>query len=81
LEQARLGTLPNIVSQDDIRGDLHVHTVACDGSDSIEEMADAAKELGYEYVGITDHSQILKIARALTAERLRDQIRAIDRLN
>jgi DNA polymerase (family X) len=81
VEQARLRTLPNLVSQQDIRGDLHVHTVASDGSDSIEEMAVAAKELGYEYVGITDHSQSLTIARGLSPESLWDQIRKIDELN
>ena len=81
VEQARLGELPNLVSQQDIRGDLHAHTVASDGSDSIEEMAAAAKELGYEYVGITDHSQSLKFARGLSPERLWDQIRLIDKLN
>jgi DNA polymerase (family 10) len=81
VDQARCGALPNLITQQDLRGDLHAHTIASDGSDSIEEMADAAKELGYEYVGITDHSQSLKIARGLSPERLWNQIRMIDKLN
>jgi DNA polymerase (family 10) len=81
VEQARHGTLPNLIAQRDLRGDLHAHTIASDGSDSIEKMAEAAKELGYDYIGITDHSQSLKIAGGLSPERLWNQIRTIDKLN
>lgn len=81
VERARQGTLPTLVSQQDIRGDLHAHTIASDGSDSIEEMADAARKVGYDYLGITDHSQSLKIARGLSPKRLLNQIRVIDKLN
>jgi DNA polymerase (family 10) len=56
LEAAREGTLPELIEQDDIRGDLHMHTTLSDGHASVVEMAEAARELGYEYVAITDHS-------------------------
>jgi DNA polymerase (family 10) len=56
LEAARAGRLPKLIGLDDIRGDLHMHTTLSDGHASVEEMASAARELGYEYVAITDHS-------------------------
>jgi DNA polymerase (family X) len=56
LEAARRGALPELIEQSDIRGDLHMHTTLSDGHASVEEMAEAARELGYEYVAITDHS-------------------------
>jgi DNA polymerase (family 10) len=56
LEAAREGRLPRLIELDDIRGDLHMHTTASDGNASIEEMAEAARERGYQYVAITDHS-------------------------
>jgi DNA polymerase (family 10) len=56
LEAARTGTLPELIELGDIRGDLHMHTTLSDGHASVEEMAEAARELGYEYVAITDHS-------------------------
>jgi DNA polymerase (family 10) len=79
--RAAKGRLPRLVTLDDIRGDLHMHTVASDGLDTIEAMAEAARERGYEYLGITDHSQSLKIARGVSIAALRTQIRRIDRLN
>jgi DNA polymerase (family X) len=78
---ARNGNLPTLVTQQDIRGDLHAHTFASDGADSIEDMADAARALGYEYVGITDHSPSLKIANGLSVDDLKKQLRAIDKLS
>ncbi len=81
VSQARDNTLPKLITQQDIRGDLHAHTFGSDGSDSVEEMALAAQELGYEYVGITDHTPSLKIANGQSVENLRVQIRAIDKLN
>jgi DNA polymerase (family X) len=81
VKQARAGTLPRLVSQRDIRGDLHIHTLASDGADSLDEMAQQAQELGYEYVGITDHSPSLKIANGQSVPNLRRQMRAIDKLN
>ncbi len=73
--------LPELVSAGDIRGELHAHTIASDGSATIEEMAEAAAAKGYDYIGISDHSQSLKIARGLSEEALWEQIREIDRLN
>ncbi|HEX5233965.1 MAG TPA: PHP domain-containing protein [Silvibacterium sp.] len=81
ISKSRKGALPQLIAEQDIRGDLHAHTSASDGSDSIEEMARAARELGYEYIGITDHSPSLKIANGQSIEDLRAQIRAIDKLN
>jgi DNA polymerase (family 10) len=81
LEAAREGRLPRLVTQDDIRGDLQVHTHDTDGSAGLEEMADAAGRMGYEYLAITDHSRRVRMARGLDEKRLADQIRRIDRLN
>lgn len=73
--------LPRLVELQDIRGDLHMHTTASDGVDSIEAMAEAAQARGYQYIGITDHSQSLRIARGVSVENLWTQIRRIDKLN
>jgi DNA polymerase (family 10) len=81
IRQSRRGTLPTLVTQDDIQGDLHMHTKASDGSNSIEQMAAAAQEVGYAYIGISDHSQSLKIAGGVSEENLWKQIRKIDQLN
>ena len=62
VSRSRQRTLPQLITEDDIRGDLHTHTFASDGADSVEEMAQAAQKLGYEYIGVTDHSPSLKIA-------------------
>ena len=78
---AARGTLPTLVELGDLRGDLHMHTTASDGANSIAEMAAAAQERGYEYIAITDHSQSLKITNGLSEERLLEQIRTIDKLN
>ncbi|MBU9672947.1 DNA polymerase/3'-5' exonuclease PolX [Planococcus sp. CP5-4] len=69
----RIGELPSLVSLDDIRGDLHMHTTWSDGAHSIDEMVKACRDLGYEYMVITDHSQYLKVANGLTPERLIEQ--------
>ncbi len=81
VERAKAGTLPRLVTAKDIRGDLHAHSVSSDGVDSIEDMAEAARERGYEYIGITDHSQSLKIAGGVSVDDLWQQIRYIDKLN
>jgi DNA polymerase (family 10) len=81
VEHASSRTLPTLVDLTDIVGDLHTHTIASDGSHSIEMMAIAARELGYKYVGITDHSQSLKIAGGVSEEGLWEQIKVIDKLN
>jgi DNA polymerase (family X) len=79
--QSRSGVLPTLVSERDILGDLHAHTHASDGSDSIEEMAVAAQKRGYQYLGVTDHTPSLKIANGQSIEDLWAQIRKIDKLN
>lgn len=72
IELAERGKLPKLVELPDIHGDLQMHTRWSDGSDSLEEMARAAKALGYEYIAITDHSQSLKFVGGVTVEELRD---------
>ncbi|CAD2073442.1 DNA polymerase/3'-5' exonuclease PolX [Jeotgalicoccus coquinae] len=70
-----------IVTQEDIKGDLHMHTVYSDGAYSVRDMVEAARKKGYEYIVITDHSKSLRVANGLSGERLLEQlgeIRAID---
>lgn len=81
LEAAEKGELPALIDQGAIRGDLHAHTRATDGKASLEEMAAAARELGYDYLGITEHSPKVAMAKGLDPERLARQIEHIDRLN
>ncbi|OFZ20415.1 MAG: DNA polymerase III [Bdellovibrionales bacterium GWB1_55_8] len=81
VEAARDGKLPELLRLDQIRGDLHAHTVATDGRRTLEEMAEAARAKGYEYLSISDHTKRLTVARGQDEKRLREQIRAIDRLN
>jgi len=77
LEAAAAGTLPELIERGDLRGDLHCHTSASDGSASIEEMALAAREAGYEYLAITDHSATFGFGGGLSPQRLREQIERI----
>lgn len=81
LEAARKKRLPKLVSLEDIKGDLHTHSTASDGHDSIEAMAKAAQALGYGYVAVSDHSRKVIIAHGLDTKRLAQQIDEIDRLN
>jgi DNA polymerase (family X) len=78
---ARRRSLPKLVTLQDIRGDLHVHSDWSDGAAPVAEMAAAAKERGYAYAAITDHSQRVTVAHGLDAARLSRQIDEIDRLN
>jgi DNA polymerase (family 10) len=71
IELAEQGKLPKLIELDDIRGDLHMHTTATDGMNSIREMAEAAKSRGLKYIAITDHSQRVTMANGLDADRLR----------
>jgi putative hydrolase len=64
-----------------LRGDLHMHSDWSDGGSPIEEMMQAARDVGHEYVALTDHSPRLTVARGLTAERLREQLKIVRRLN
>jgi len=70
-ELAASGTLPELVTVADIKGDLHMHTTASDGAASIVQMAEAAKARGLEYIAITDHSKRVSMANGLDADRLR----------
>ena len=72
---------PPTKMQQALRGDLHMHSDWSDGGSPIEEMMQAAKDHGHEYVALTDHSPRLTVARGLTAERLREQIKIVRRLN
>lgn len=81
VEAAQAHTLPRLVTLEDIRGDLHMHTTASDGRCELEEMVTFGIERGYEYLCITDHSASSVIANGLSAERLIRQIKAIRRLN
>ncbi len=73
--------LPELVTLEDIRGDLHMHTTATDGKNSLEEMVEAARERGLAYIAITDHSQRVTMAHGLDPERLCAQWERIDALN
>ena len=81
IEAARSDKLPHLVTLADIRGDLHVHTKASDGRGSLADMAQAARERGYTYLAITDHSKRVTIARGLDGKRLASQIDEIARMN
>lgn len=69
-----------LVTLDDIKGDLHMHTTWSDGAQSIEEMAQFASDKGYEYIAITDHSKFLRVANGLNETRLREQREEIERV-
>ena len=81
IEAAEAKTLPALVTDADIRGVFHNHTTYSDGNASLEEMALAAKSLGFEYFGVADHSQSLTIARGLPPSTVRKQWAEIDRVN
>jgi DNA polymerase (family 10) len=81
VEAAQKGRLPQLITLADIKGDLHAHTKATDGRNTLEEMAEAAKARGYEYLAITNHSKRVSMAHGLTAEDLGREIKEIDRLN
>jgi DNA polymerase (family X) len=77
IEAAAGHALPMLIEPSDIRGDVHMHTIETDGRNTIEEMAEAARERGYEYMAITDHSKNLAFANGLTDERALEHIRRI----
>ncbi|HSR66678.1 MAG TPA: DNA polymerase/3'-5' exonuclease PolX [Acidobacteriota bacterium] len=81
IEAAEKGRLPRLIEEEDIRGDLHMHTTASDGRDSIEAMAASALERGYEYIAITEHSKALAMTGGLDEEQLAEHCRAIDKIN
>jgi DNA polymerase (family X) len=81
IERAEQGNIPDLVELSDIKGDLHMHTEWSDGRNSLEEMVLAAKNRGYQYIAVTEHSAGRGIAHGLNADRLRQQIAEIKALN
>jgi DNA polymerase (family 10) len=81
IEAAQEGRLPNLVQIGDIKGDLHIHTKWSDGSHDLDAIARAARERGYHYIAITDHTKGLGVARGLDEARLAEQIKAVDAAN
>lgn len=81
VDKAYEGELPDLVEKDEIKGDLQVHTTYSDGRDSIQDMAEKAEELGYEYLLITDHGPSLQIASGLDEEQLDEQAEEIAEVN
>jgi DNA polymerase (family 10) len=81
VEAALADELPVLVTLEDMRGDLQMHSTWSDGLVSLEEMALACRELGYEYIAVTDHSQAMAMVRGLTPERAREQWREVAEVN
>jgi DNA polymerase (family 10) len=81
VEAAQQGGLPDLITPDDVRGDLQSHTTASDGRASLEEMARAARALGREYLAVTDHSAYIGVTQGLEADDLEERIEEIERLN
>ncbi len=81
IEASLTKSLPTLLSQQDILGDLHVHSTFSDGTNSIKKIVEAASKQSYQYIGITDHSQSLKVANGLSKERIEDKKREIQQIN
>ena len=81
IDAAKAGRLPHLVDLQDLKGDLHAHTRATDGRNSLPEMAEAARLRGLRYFAITDHSRRLTMAKGLDSTRLLQQMEDIDQLN
>ncbi|MEJ7803322.1 MAG: DNA polymerase/3'-5' exonuclease PolX [Candidatus Limnocylindria bacterium] len=81
IEAARAGGLPTLVTHEEIRGDTHTHSNWTDGVDTIEVMARAARDIGHEYIVLTDHSPSLGVARGLAPDRVEEQRVEIARIN
>jgi len=81
IEAAQNGELPNLLEHEDIKGDLHIHSRWSDGKATIAEMALKAKELGYRYIAMTDHSPSSRIAGGLSIEELYEKKKEVDALN
>jgi DNA polymerase (family 10) len=81
IQAAEAGELPELIDVGDMRGDLHCHTKATDGADSLAAMARAGRKRGYDYLAITDHSRRVAMAHGLDEKRLREQLAEIDRVN
>jgi DNA polymerase (family 10) len=81
IEAARRHSLPRLIRLEDIKGDLHIHTTASDGSCELEELVNAARQKGYQYICITDHSPFVGIANGLSPARLAKQIDKVRKFN
>ena len=81
IEAAEQHKLPKLIERSDLKGDLHAHTTTTDGHNTLEEMAQAAKQRDLKYIAITEHSRHLTVAHGLTEKRLLQQIEVIDELN
>jgi DNA polymerase (family X) len=81
IEAAEKGKLPELIEESDIRGTFHCHTTASDGVNTLDEMVKGAREMGWEYLGIADHSKVAAYAGGLSVEKVRQQQQEIDALN
>jgi DNA polymerase (family 10) len=81
VQAAEKGTLPRLIELSDIRGDLQMHTTASDGKNSILEMARKAKEMGYAYIAITDHSKAVRVAGGMDEKQLAKHLKEIEKAN
>ena len=81
IEAAKANKIPKLVTANDIKGDLHVHTNWSDGKNSIEEMAEAALSIGYEYIAVTDHSPAVGIAGGMNEDKITKRQEEIEKLN
>lgn len=81
IEAALNDDLPDLLQPDDIRGDLQMHTVESDGENTLEEMADEAERLGYEYIAVTDHTSHIGVTQGLNADEVQTYIKKIDEFN
>ena len=81
VEAAKAGRIPKLIEVSDLKGDLHVHTRWSDGKNSIEEMAETAVSLGYEYIAVADHSPAVGIAGGMSEEKIAERQVEIDKLN
>lgn len=81
IEAAKANRIPELVAANDIKGDLHVHTNWSDGKNSIEEMAEAALSIGYEYIAVTDHSPAVGIAGGMNEDKITKRQEEIEKLN
>src|SRR5882762_3777044 len=81
IEAAEKHTLPELITVEDLHGDVHMHTIETDGKNTIEEMAEAARERGYEFIAITDHSKNLAMANGLDDKRAVEHIHRIQQVD
>jgi DNA polymerase (family 10) len=81
IEVASEKKLPNLVEYNELKGDLHIHSNWSDGFETIETLANHSQKMGYEYIGIADHSQSLKVARGLSEERIIKKLNEVEKIN